>query len=387
MKIFKSNGIDPSLSVVDGRAHIAYLEQRHFGALDGLRCISILLVLWHHCTGPWKIGLLNAGFLGVDLFFVISGFLIVTLILREKHKTGSVRIFGFYRRRAVRILPPYYALLGIIALIYFIFKRDDVDAATYFGLLPFYVFFLSNWTVLQARSLEIFWSLAAEQQFYLLWPIVEKWFSGKFLWCVLAAAIFANQLMNFDILRSTVLNTLSLPVNSHLPILEATFTPILLGVALAHVMNNPKSFAWLRKLLKGQSVPFVCIFAIVSVAAFSAPLLGYHRLIIHISMAALVGSLTMREDTAFHGALGNPIVVFIGRISYGMYVYHMIALHIGKIILGKLGILSQFPLLAIATLITILIAFISFEVLEKPFLALGKNRPILKGKGVGALEG
>src|SRR5450631_4176118 len=96
---------------VTDSAHDAYLATRHFGALDGLRCFSIVPVVWHHCTPRPLPGLLGKGPAGVDLFFCISGFLITTLLLREKSRTGQIALHGFYVRRALRILPLYYAVL------------------------------------------------------------------------------------------------------------------------------------------------------------------------------------------------------------------------------------------------------------------------------------
>jgi peptidoglycan/LPS O-acetylase OafA/YrhL len=101
------------------RDFLAYRRRPEFLSLDGLRCLSILAVVWHHSlTAPASGRLLNLGFLGVDLFFVISGFLIVTLLLRERFLSGTISLEKFYLRRTLRIFPLYYGLILSMAGIY-----------------------------------------------------------------------------------------------------------------------------------------------------------------------------------------------------------------------------------------------------------------------------
>jgi peptidoglycan/LPS O-acetylase OafA/YrhL len=87
-----------------------FREIKIFNSLDGLRCLSIVAVVWHHVAGHWLSGvhLMSVGYLGVDFFFVISGFLITTLLLREKEKYGRISLKNFYMRRSLRIFPLYY---------------------------------------------------------------------------------------------------------------------------------------------------------------------------------------------------------------------------------------------------------------------------------------
>src|SRR5262245_38294354 len=91
----------------------SYLALARFPELDGLRALSILPVIWHHSTTRLLDGVLGKGPLGVHLFFAISGFLITTLLLRERRATGAISMKNFYARRSLRIFPLYYAVLGI----------------------------------------------------------------------------------------------------------------------------------------------------------------------------------------------------------------------------------------------------------------------------------
>jgi peptidoglycan/LPS O-acetylase OafA/YrhL len=98
------------------RAFARFRKTGYFPSLDGLRCLAIVPVVWHHSTPYPYAGLLGRGPLGVDLFFAISGFLITTLLLRERDQAAGVSVRRFYVRRAARIFPLYYAVLGLTAL-------------------------------------------------------------------------------------------------------------------------------------------------------------------------------------------------------------------------------------------------------------------------------
>lgn len=103
-----------SSTVSPSNAHADFLRQRTFGSLDGLRAISIIGVVWHHTGADTGLRGMTRGFLGVDLFFVISGFLIVSLLLRERRRTGAISLRAFYARRLLRIFPLYYGVLGTL---------------------------------------------------------------------------------------------------------------------------------------------------------------------------------------------------------------------------------------------------------------------------------
>src|SRR4051794_35840466 len=158
----------------------AYRALTHFGSLDGLRAASILAVLFHHAVEPVAaLPATSRGFLGVDMFFLLSGFLIVTLLLRERDAYGRISLGKFYVRRTLRIFPVYYGLLLVFSLLYLTAGERLSTSKGFFAALPFYLTYTSNWTTTQAANFAITWSLAAEEQFYLVWPAVEKYLRGK----------------------------------------------------------------------------------------------------------------------------------------------------------------------------------------------------------------
>ena len=143
--------------------HSEYLARRTFGSLDGIRAGSILAVIWHHATprGAFSLAGLDRGYLGVDMFFVLSGFLIVTLLLREKDRNGSVSLKNFYARRTLRIFPVYYAVLACLTVLY-LWKPDAGSAGAFFAELPYYATYTSNW--IEPTVLALTWSLAGHVQ-------------------------------------------------------------------------------------------------------------------------------------------------------------------------------------------------------------------------------
>ncbi len=144
-------------------------------SLDGLRVIAVTAVLLYHMELSWIPG----GFLGVEVFFVVSGFLITALLVEERHHTGEVSLRGFWTRRARRLLPAVYALLIIVPAVTLLFYRDaagrlggDVIAA-FFYMSNWWQIFLNESYFAQAGRppvLRHLWSLAVEEQFYIIFP-------------------------------------------------------------------------------------------------------------------------------------------------------------------------------------------------------------------------
>jgi peptidoglycan/LPS O-acetylase OafA/YrhL len=156
--------------------HDEFLNTRTFHDLDGLRAISVIAVVWHHTAAlafP-DVHVLQQGLYGVDFFFAISGFLITTLLLREHRRTGRISYRRFLGRRALRIFPLFYVVLATYVLLTIATRRGTPEATEFFHNLPAFATYTSNWFVdLEHGTSVTFyfaWSLATEEQFYLLWP-------------------------------------------------------------------------------------------------------------------------------------------------------------------------------------------------------------------------
>ncbi len=342
---------------------------RAFGSLDGLRCLSIVAVVWHHsrlqASGP---GLLAHGFLGVDLFFVISGFLITTLLLRERRQTGSISLGRFWMRRTLRIFPPYFALLFGVALALGVVFPSARMREPFFAELPYLLTYTSNW--IEVTTLfGITWSLATEEQFYLVWPTLER-FASRLVAPAIVGALLANQALNFGWLDGAVVAVTGLP-RSALPVLQTTFTPILLGAALAHALASEGAFRRIARWAAARSAAPVALGAVLLLAAWPGNLSGAPRLAIHLTMTALVAACVVREDNGLAGALRFGPAARIGAVSYGVYLYHLFAMHaVGR--LGEaFGGVESNALRFVGTLaVSVAVAEISYRGFESRFLRL-----------------
>jgi peptidoglycan/LPS O-acetylase OafA/YrhL len=336
--------------------------------LDGLRCISIVGVVWHHSgEGPALAPMLHNGFLGVDLFFVLSGFLIVTLLLRERDARGAISLRNFYVRRSLRIFPLYYGVLLALTL-FLLLPRPDADMREhFFDELPFYLTYTSNW-IDAVTMMGIAWTLAAEEQFYVAWPPVER-FLRRLALPILVAFLLLNQAINFGLLDELLERGLGLR-RSALPILQATFTPICLGVALAHLLHRESGFRAAAWLLGRRWSSLVLALLLVAACNFPGDLQGWPRLSIQLVMAGLLGACVVREDHSLQGLLGRRLVRRIGTVSYGVYLLHLFARHGAVLTLTWVGLEVPGLLFVVTLTFSLALAELSFRFYEKPFLRL-----------------
>jgi peptidoglycan/LPS O-acetylase OafA/YrhL len=350
--------------------HARYLATRVFGSLDGLRALAILAVVWHHANG-WHRVLLQApsakasglpiserGFLGVDLFFVISGFLIVTLLLRERRRTGGISLRGFYWRRFLRIFPPYYLMLAVFAAVAWLKPGDTSDVIR--RELPFAFFYVSNLVTMHG-PLSLTWSLAAEEQFYVVVPTLEKvawrWFPVALVGVYVLASLppfgFFPGLGLPEFFRNT------------------TFGPILLGVMLAHLLDHPRGWALVSRLVGAWIAPLVAL-VLVGLAC-SVPVEGidgWPRLLIHWTLVALVASCVVRERHVLRPVLTLWPMRRIGAVSYGIYLFHPLALYVAYQVVRRAGVSSEAVFVVFAVVGSWTIAEVSYRLYESRFLAL-----------------
>jgi peptidoglycan/LPS O-acetylase OafA/YrhL len=335
--------------------HDIYMSQKRFGSLDGLRAISILLVIWIHTAPSWiPKNFVTIGDHGVTLFFAISGFLITTLLIREFARNGKIDLKAFYLRRSLRIFPLYYGVLLIYILLVTFLEKDSEAKQEFFGNLIYFVTYTSNIFV-QANDRVIFlfaWSLAAEEQFYLVWPptlyILGKLHRANIFLGLLAIVCIASSI--FD-------------GNFHTVIPLA----IVSGALLATTLNDRSGFNALQSILGRRLSPVV--FAIAYAIAISAPTVPLF--VIHILAAALVGACIIREGHVLALFLKLQPLAYIGTISYGIYMLHMLCKSvIVKILTGLRFSGTGIELFVLTLFAAIVIASLSFKYYESFFLKL-----------------
>jgi len=331
-----------------------FQARRHFGSLDGLRCLSILAVIWHHTGGrafPDSI-LLQHGPYGVSLFFVISGFLITTLLLREKRRTGDIGMKNFIVRRTLRIFPLYYTVLLAYTVLVLALEHSSPEGQGFFSNLKYYATYTSNWFVPLTDGRVIFyfaWSLATEEQFYLVWPWVEKFLRPALAAPLVALVIAAS--IYWDVLA---------------------FAAVGMGVLLAHLLDTPRGHALAWPLLRWRWAAPLLMLALLGVMAWPAAG-GVMPLVV---MTLLVGATVIREDHWLRPVLAQSIVVKIGQVSYGMYLMHMLAYNVVKKAVSALGGggMGQWALVfGLTVTVAFGAAFLSYRYYESIFLRMKRG--------------
>jgi peptidoglycan/LPS O-acetylase OafA/YrhL len=354
----------------------SYRAVRTFSALDGLRCAAVVSVVWHHMShrgwiGSW-VPAAHFGFLGVDLFFVISGFLIVTLLLRESSARGEIALRRFYVRRVLRIFPLYYGLLAAFSLLYFVVRPGGAGAAAFRSELPVLLLYLSNWIPVSG-IFAITWSLAVEEQFYCVWPPIEKWLS-KHSFKLASALAALSYLFAFGVFDAWLRVFPGWSEDEPAFLRQTTFGPILLGVMLAHTLHHPERYRAVRRWLGNRAAAPLLLFAVVVVCSLlPADIRGPYRLLVHLVLLALLASTVIREDHGLRPLLTWAPIARVGVLSYGIYLLHHI----------PIGLVDRFPIFhdsglpflgfVVAMALTVGMAELSFRFLETPFLKL-RNR-------------
>jgi peptidoglycan/LPS O-acetylase OafA/YrhL len=350
-------------------AHAAFRTNNRFGSLDGLRALSVVAVIWNHSgSGMVASGWAQHGHQGVTLFFAISGFLITTLLLREKDRHGVIDLRAFYVRRALRIFPLYYAVLAIYVVLVFTLERNTKAGQDFFSNLVFFITYTSNWFVaMDGRIIFYFaWSLAAEEQFYLVWPPLMRRLGtrNRALAVVLTVIVLIASL---DVLLPRWLPS-SGAARTVLDVVHNIPLAIIVGVAAALLLHDPKRFVrawpWLA-----ASRWHCLLWLALSVAAVLTPTAPWFT--IHVALAMLVVACCMREDHALAPLLRLPLLAYLGTISYGLYLLHMLCKNVVGRAFAFAGVeLGAFTYFLATLLLSIAVAGLSHRHFESRFLRM-----------------
>jgi peptidoglycan/LPS O-acetylase OafA/YrhL len=347
-------------------AHARYLGTRFFGSLDGLRAISILAVVWHHtAAAAFTNALGHQGRHGVTLFFVISGFLIATLILRAK-EAGKFSLRSFWGRRVLRIFPIYFAALGLYVGLTWLLERDTIYGREFFANLPAFATFTANWVVPLESERVIFyfaWSLAAEEQFYLVWPFLALLLAGMRPALLALLVLIVSQYLALEHAAT---------LGEDFPGRLAIVLPpgILLGVILAYLLHAPAGFFATWRLAGHRwSMPAAAAVSLI-VLAFGQTFGLAEGLAVALSLTWLVAACVLREDHSGASWLRLAPVVWIGKVSFGMYLLHMLAVNVARKVLPVAGIESPIADFVAGSVIALAAASVAFIWYERPFLRL-----------------
>ena len=347
------------------RRTIVLVRMRRLGytpALDGLRGVAIGFVLFAHVFG-----LVN-GAIGVEIFFVLSGFLITALLVNEWDANGTIALTAFYRRRALRLLPALLAGLAVFlvqSLVTFALgdahgnrSLSNAVESALFGAT--YVANIAGaWHGWAAPGLVHLWSLATEEQFYLLWPVAlafllrsrvsRRWIAGGLLVVLAAIALHRLQL---SLAGANPRRLYMAP--------DTSFDAIVTGCALGLAWTSgllPSALLSRRFTRRAYQPALAIIFVCLAATSWRDRHL-YDGLLVAVELSAAVLLLTALCDpgAALTRLLSRPGLVYVGRISYGLYVWHLILMW--TMPYGALpGAALTFP-----------VAALSYRYLELPFL-------------------
>jgi peptidoglycan/LPS O-acetylase OafA/YrhL len=332
-------------------------------ALDGLRAVAVLTVLAYHA------GLIEGGFLGVDVFFTLSGFLITTLLLEEHTRTGAIAIARFYARRALRLLPALVALLLVCGGVLFATLPPEFRMILG-GYLLGVLGYVANWLIIYWQPLGVFghtWSLAIEEQFYLVWPVLLllllRWVRCRWIVTGLVTAAAGSLLWR-----------LALGWGGHTPFFrlyagtDTHADGLLIGAALA---------VWLH--LRGSAGPPGRVGRVGGAVAalgllgllVTAPLVpGYGWGVTALAALATGGVICGIIDgrSWVTRCLEMLWLVGIGRISYGVYLWHFPVFFQVGILIGPRESAAPLWQIALAWSLTFAAALISYFLIERPCL-------------------
>ncbi|HEY2859502.1 MAG TPA: acyltransferase [Terracidiphilus sp.] len=327
--------------------------------LDVLRFCAFFLVFITHAAGGIRVGAL-----GVPVFFLLSAYLITELLLREWSETHDVNIRKFYVRRVLRIMPLYFFILGFGYLLGHIVKKDPISLRM---LLPYLLPF-GNWSVVMhgylPLGLGVLWSIGVEEQFYLTWPTIVR--IGRRKAALIAACVL------FVIGQVLVIWLSSRHYQTNPIIWANTLVQtqyFAIGAAISVLLNCriPRFPVFLRVLFLAAGLgSFWCADLVFNTTGHIPSSIGvtYPGYLITGLGATLL----------FMAVIGLAVpqwmkpFVYLGKISYGLYLFHPLVLETLRVGLG--GRVNMLTRAAIALPLTILIASLSYRYFETPFLRL-----------------
>jgi peptidoglycan/LPS O-acetylase OafA/YrhL len=341
----------------------ALCEGGRIPVLDGYRAVAVLLVIAYHFGHSWV-----PGGLGVLMFFVLSGFLITWLLLREEDLRGRVALGRFYAHRALRIFPAFYAY-WLVGLAYLLVRGVEVP----WGHAGSALLYVSNYYDGVVRPGESFvshtWSLAIEEQFYLLWPGLVVLLRGRRR---LLLAVVVGIILGAWALRAGLRLGLDVHQAYVYRAFETRADHLMIGCLLAIVLRRRLASRLLDRLCAQpwQPVATICLLA---VSASLNRLLGAdYRDLVGFSVDPVLTAILIVQLLAFHERvpwrwLDLRPMVFLGSISYAMYLYHQLAVSPAT----RLGAGLPWPVgLALVVGLTVAAAYASRVLVEQPFLRL-----------------
>jgi peptidoglycan/LPS O-acetylase OafA/YrhL len=350
--------------------------QDRIPALDGLRGLAVIVVILSRyqiyplAPDGWFerlwVGLVSLGYAGVDLFFVLSGFLITSILIR--HRDSERRFSSFYARRALRILPLYYALCFIVMVVMPAIGRGPEGGEPIYNIL-----FLQNFKGLLDSPQHAFlgptWSLAIEEQFYLIWPFLIWMLGPARAFYVIVAAVAATVLCRAGLYLN------GFPVEKiylwSITRLDGIGLGSILAIAWAERDRYARVLQFLRRQLTASATALMAI-VVISALMPHASFLAFEpgMMLVGFLLVALVCTgmvLAALENPSFAAKFSAAPLRSCGRYSYAMYLIHTpVLITLGEVVRSR-------PLnIALSLIATYVLAALSWHLFESRILSLGR---------------
>lgn len=357
----------------------------YIGALDGLRALAVLAVLLYHADVLW----LPGGYLGVEIFFVVSGYLITSLLLAEYRAHNQINFKQFWVRRARRLLPALFALLIGVMTYAVIFLPEEVASLRGDVLAAFT--YITNWYLIAAEKsyfevagrpsmLRHLWSLAVEEQFYLIWPLVFALILTRLrtrgaLLLLMLGGVASALWMGFQYQPDTDPSRIYYGTDTRA-------AGLLIGSALAFVWipkAGGENFAtrksrlgrWLLEMV-GIAAFAALVYAGLTLSEFDPFLYQGGMLLVGAATAFVIAAVVSPASPIFGPILAFGVLRWIGLRSYSLYLWHWPVFMVTRPQLDTT--LDGLPLLFLRFALTFALAEISYRVIESPIRkgALGR---------------
>lgn len=342
--------------------------------IDGLRAIAVSLVIFNHLG--WS--LFSGGYIGVDIFFVISGYLI-TIILTRDIQAQQFSIARFYKKRVVRLAPAYFTVLAVVSLIAWQVMLPG-ELTEYFKSVMYATVLIANLYMrnevgdyfspsVENVPLLHLWSLGVEEQFYIFWPLILWLFlaraSRKYLWLMISTLIIVLLVYaQYQLTQNPAKAYYSMPVRAF---------ELLIG-ALITCLPRPKLPKKLLQILVWLGV--LVLFAAAIYFDQQTPFPGLMALIPCLATAVII--YLGQSVPATNLLLSNQLSTWIGKISYPLYLWHWPIIVLFGIYMLPLNTENQIIIL----LLSVLLAFLTYQLAEKPlkrFVMAANYKVILLG--------
>lgn len=328
--------------------------------LDGWRAVSIIAVIGFHAGwgDNWWLSPFTYGFMGVSIFFGISGYLICSRLLDEEERHGKISLKGFYIRRVCRIVPPaflYILVISVLGLAGLMARPSKTE--TLASLFFFRNYIPDDWSTSYTGH---YWSLAVEEHFYLLWPALLLLLGSKRALKLAPFIAIAIPIWRFIDVHLHIVN---IPGSLYYQRTDWVLDGLLWGCVLALVMRERNRVLMIARLTRLPIWLFLlavfcvlCVYPVPLRAAFEAMIIP----------VLLIGTV-LHRDWLISRLLESRTLVWIGRLSYSLYIWQSV------LFIGPQNVRSGLQVFPVNVIALLAIAFASYYVIEKPLIRLGQQ--------------